>query len=128
MIVSFLTTQRKYDDPEYDPYPESISIHHNSFSGTGGNPQGEFLSNFKAATGQPVPDIVFDGILDQSKLVDGEMPVGMRFSIKDNGEATFVNLDLGAVFSGQEPSLGMDLGPYAGSLPAVDAVSIPGVE
>ena len=38
MIVSYFITERPFDDPNYDPFPESIYIHDNSFSGSGASP------------------------------------------------------------------------------------------
>ncbi|MFT7629571.1 MAG: parallel beta-helix repeat protein [Mariniblastus sp.] len=128
LIVSFLTSQRKYDDSEYDPYPESILIQNNKFSNGGSDPQGELFELFTKSTGQSLPDIVFDGILDASKLVDGAMPADLNLSITANQEATFVNLDLGNVFAGKEPKLSTELDGYSSDLPRVKPVAIPGVE
>ena len=127
LIVSFLTAQRKYDDAQYDPYPEAVHIHDNTFAGGGTDAHGEFLKAFTDATGGSLPDIVFDGILDAAKLVDGSLPPELNFSIIDNGEATFVNLDLGQAFLGKEPSPSTDLAPFEASLPPVKAVVIPDV-
>ncbi len=128
LIVSFLLARKKYKDTQYDPYCESINIHHNKFSNGGTDPQGEFLPLFTKATGMPVPDIVFDGIFDSAKLVDGSLPESLNFSIKENGDATFVNLDLGQSLTGSEPNMTTDLTPFSGSLSAIEAVAIPGVE
>ena len=35
MIISYYTTERPFEDPNYDPFPESIYIHDNNFSGGG---------------------------------------------------------------------------------------------
>ncbi|MEM7455767.1 MAG: parallel beta-helix domain-containing protein [Planctomycetota bacterium] len=128
LIVSFLVSRREYNDEEYDPYCEAISIHDNDFYSGGTKAEGEFLVAFTEATGQRLPDIVFDGIVDAAKLVDGALPADMGFSIKDNGEASFVNLDLGRMMLGEEPQISMDLGQHSGSLAPISAVSIPGVE
>ena len=32
-VLSYLITGREYNDPEYDPYAEGISIHDNTFVG-----------------------------------------------------------------------------------------------
>jgi parallel beta-helix repeat protein len=128
LIVSFLVAQRKYDDAEYDPFPEAISIHDNTFADGGKSPQGEFLEAYSKVTGQPLPDIVFDGILDSAKLVDGKLPSELGFSITNNGSATFVNLDLGKSMAGAEPNVSIDMTPYAGELPAVKPVNIQGTE
>ena len=62
MIVSYFITERPFDDPNYDPFPESIYIHDNSFSGGGASPDSEPLNLLKQATGQDIPDIVWDGV------------------------------------------------------------------
>ena len=62
MIVSYFITERPFDDPNYDPFPEDIYIHDNSFSGGGASPDSEPLNLLKQATGQDIPDIVWDGV------------------------------------------------------------------
>ncbi|MEC8739956.1 MAG: parallel beta-helix domain-containing protein, partial [Pseudomonadota bacterium] len=59
MIVSYFITERPFDDPNYDPFPEDIHIHDNSFSGGGASPDSEPLNLLKQATGQDIPDIVW---------------------------------------------------------------------
>ncbi|MCA9122955.1 MAG: right-handed parallel beta-helix repeat-containing protein [Planctomycetaceae bacterium] len=128
LIVSFLITQRKFDDAGYDPYPEAIHIHDNTFSAGGTDPQGEYFTMYTAMAGKPLPDIVFDGVVDAAKLVNGKLPPDQSFSIVDNGEATFVNLDLSKLLAGAVPNVSTNLEPFSGSLPRVGAVVIPGVE
>jgi len=52
----------------------------------------------------------------------------MRYSIRDNGDASFVNLDLGRLMAGETPQVSMDLEPFAAALPPVSPVEIPGIE
>jgi len=127
LIASFLVTQREFNDPEYDPYPEAIHIHNNIYDGGGGDPQGEFFGVYTQSAGLPLPDIVIDGIVDQGKLVDGELPDNQRFAIREEG-ASFVNLDLARLMAGEAPQISTDLEPYAVALPAVSAVELPGVD
>ena len=127
LIVSFLVSQRKYDDAEYDPYPESISLHDNTFVDGGGKAEGEFLQAYSKMTGERLPDIVFDGILDAQKMVDGKFPPELTFSIKEKPEVTFVNLDLGTAMSGQQPNIRTDLDVYSAEFEPIKEVSIPGV-
>ena len=87
MIVSYLITERPFDDPNYDPFPEGISIHNNSFSGGGTNPDSEPLNLLMQATGQNIPDIVWDGVKLPGKT-SGEI-----LCMSSNGDASFVNLD-----------------------------------
>ena len=93
MIVSYFITERPFDDPNYDPFPESIYIHNNSFSGGGASPDSEPLNLLKQATGQDIPDIVWDGVTVPG--ADG----GAVLCISNNGEAGYVNLDAGNGFA-----------------------------
>lgn len=127
LIASFLVTQRKFDDPEYDPFPEAIHIHRNTFEGGGTDPQGEFFAGYTAAAGLPLPAIVVDGIFDPAKLVDGRLPEGSQIAVLDNSGAAFVNLDLGSLFAGGEPVASTDLAAFSQPLPPVAAVTIPGL-
>jgi len=128
LIASFLVTQREFSDADYDPFPEAVQIHDNIFEGGGTDPQAEFFGVYTAAAGLPLPDIVIDGIFDEGKLVDGVLPEAMRYSIRDNGDASFVNLDLGRLMAGETPQVSMDLEPFAAALPPVSPVEIPGIE
>lgn len=116
-ILSYLITERGYDDPEYDPYAEGIYVHDNVMSGGGTAPQGRG-ERLSAQFGGTFPDIVFDGFVDPEKLVDGELPAELGIYIANNGEATFVDLDLGVMLEGGEPQPVQDVLAYAGSLPS----------
>ncbi len=87
MIVSYHITGLSFDDPDYDPFPEQIFLHHNNFSGGGNNPDSEPLQALQSATGQPIPDIVWDGT-----VIPGSKPEDV-LCLADNGEVSFVNLD-----------------------------------
>ena len=128
LIASFLVTQREFSDADYDPFPEGIDIHDNTFAGGGTDPQGEFFGVYTEAAGLPLPDIVFDGIVDGTKLVEGSVQEGLQLAIRDNGDATFVNLDLGRLMAGSSPEVSTDLAPYASAFPPVSPVEIPGAE
>ena len=41
IVVSFLITERKLNDKNYDPYPEAFSIHDNRIAGGGNKPSGQ---------------------------------------------------------------------------------------
>ena len=118
-VISYGATGRTYNDPGYDPYTEGVYIHDNEFVGGGEGPNGAFADAFVDLAGGTFPDIVWDGVVNQSKLVDGELPNELRLYIENNGDADFVNLDLGALFSGGQPNVTTDLGPHQGALPAV---------
>ncbi len=114
LVVSYLINDLPYDDPDYDPFPESIYIHGNQFSNGGQNPDSEPLNMLKQATGQAIPDIVWDGMLVPGKQAEDIL------CIADNGGATFVNLDAANGFA--EPSF--DSTAHQCSLPSLSVISL----
>lgn len=91
VIVSFLITQRKINDKKFDPYPEGTSIHDNRISKGGYKPQGQIGALLSPVLAGTFPDIFFDGIINAGKLKDGRLPDELSLSIRNNGDATFVN-------------------------------------
>ncbi|MDX2249256.1 MAG: parallel beta-helix domain-containing protein [Bacteroidia bacterium] len=95
-IISYYMTQVPIKDELYYPYPTNIYIHDNSFmrektAPTLKNPIGRLLFlKFK----KNVPDILFDGITDKNTVQnDGTFKDEYRICIRNNGNATFANLD-----------------------------------
>ncbi len=132
-IVSYLMNDKPLSDPGYDPFCESIHIHDNRFSANGGKPSGAIGEMLSKALGSPLPDILYDGIIDPKKQVDGKLPAALAIRIKDNGNAGFANFDamgLKAVAAGKakEPNIVRDLKGYEGALPALSPVSIEGLK
>jgi parallel beta-helix repeat protein len=129
-VYSFLSTQREYDDAGYDPYPEGIWIHGNAFEGGGDEPVGRFATAVLPYLGaEGMPDILWDGIVDPAKLVDGEVAPGHRLYLGDNGDATFAAVDMAAVLEGREPQVERDASLFAGELPRPPApITIEGVD
>ncbi len=127
-IVSFLIAKRKFEDAQYDPFPEGIHIHDNRFADGGKSPKGEIGKLFEQISSLPMPDIVIDGVNNQNNFVDGKVPEKARIYIANNGDATFVNLGLAAMLQGGKPEISSDLAPHAGKLPALEPITIPGVE
>ncbi len=125
-ILSYLVTEKKFDDPDYDPYPEGVTIHHNTFSGGGENPAGKMGTMLGALVGGKFPDIAYDGIVDEKKLVDGELPAELRLFVHDNGDAGFVNLDLANLdpVRLKFPKISRDLAPHAGHRTALRPVEL----
>ncbi len=123
-IFSYLVTEKIYDDPKYDPFCEAISIHDNRFSGGGTKPGGKIGLVLGALVGGKFPDIVYGGIVDEEKLVDGRLPPELKIYIQNNGDADFVNLDL-VNFEPTKlkfPKISRDPTPHKGSLPALPPV------
>ncbi|MFS2318286.1 parallel beta-helix domain-containing protein [Maricaulis sp. D1M11] len=71
---------------DFDPYPETIWIHGNQYDGGGQNPDGVELTALKVMmfglTGA-LPDILFDGYVDEAKFVDGALPDALRICVDD---------------------------------------------
>lgn len=121
-VISFLSTNRPFDDPQYDPFPEGIYIHDNKFSEGGQDPQGQIGKIYRDAAELPMPDIVVDGVVHQENLVDGRPPADARIYVTNNGSATIVDLGLAAVAAGQPPEFSTDLAAFAGKLPALEPI------
>ncbi|MCH2160732.1 MAG: right-handed parallel beta-helix repeat-containing protein [Phycisphaerales bacterium] len=131
-VVSYLITERKFKDPNYDPFPEGVSIHGNRMSGGGEDPAGKFGILFAQVLTMPLPDILYDGLIDQRKMVDGEMPPELGLRIDGNGDARFANFD--AAHLSMEDLLkgrhapSYDPSPHAGrfaALPAAELAPLP---
>ena len=93
LVVSYYITERPFDDPNYDPFPEFIHIHQNEFIGGGSSPDSEPLNELKSATGQSIPHVVWDGTVRQDSK-----PSALLCMQKNDG-LTFVNLDASNGFS-----------------------------
>ncbi len=82
----------------YDPYPETIFIHGNRFSGGGESPDGLDLKALKIAKFGLMgsfPDVLWDGYVNAQKLdASGIHRPEFRICV-DNGNAKVLNVDLG---------------------------------
>ncbi len=127
-LVSYLASGKKLKDTTFDPVPEAASIHDNRVSGGGTNPQGELGKALVPVLGTPLPEILFDGIYPEDKLVDGEVPDALQHSIVNNGDASFINFDLPnlsleKVAAGKyKPS--RDLTPFLKPRPALASIEL----
>jgi hypothetical protein len=137
-IFSFLITGRPIEDKDkdYDPIPESIYVHDNTFSGGGDKPGGARGQLLVGLLGTPIPDILYDGIHNPTKLVNGKVPanlgVYLKNNIKTNGAVTFANLHWDTLDPadpvGSRAKVERDLKAYEGELPALPPVTLPGVK
>ncbi len=129
-VVSYLLLDLEWDDPEFDPYPETIWVHDNTFSGGGTMASGELgfvlISALSTIMEAPivVPDLVIDGYFNPEHAVEGVIEEQYRFCARDNGDADFVNLDAPSSFA----AVSTDATPHDCEHPALPAVEIPGVE
>lgn len=83
---------------DYDPYPETIFVYGNRFSGGGSSPDGLDLKALKVAMfglKGSFPDILWDGYANPDKLdAEGNLLSEHAICI-DNGDAEVLNADLG---------------------------------
>ncbi|MBC7965663.1 MAG: right-handed parallel beta-helix repeat-containing protein [Fuerstia sp.] len=128
LVVSFLITERRINDEKYDPFSESVSIHHNRIAGGGLKPAGQLSAMLAPLTGGVFPDILFDGILNPAKLKDANGPKPVQLRIRDNGDATFANVNVGDLslenIAAGKYSIGRDLEPYGADIPQLDPVTL----
>ena len=133
-IISYLVTGLSFDDKQYDPYPEAIYVHDNTFVGGGDAPDlWKELSRALAFYLKPaVPDVIYDGLVDAAKAPDGKLPEALRICIKDNkrtgGTFSFADIDAENLEPPKTPVINRDLAPYDCARPALPKISIPGVE
>ena len=112
-------------DEHYQPIPSAINIHDNRFGKTGWAPQGEIGELVAGLAGQPVPEIVWDGVVPISQWFFG-VPEESRIVLANNGEARFVDLNAMVYFT--VPWLhwvSTDVSLHKGNLPAIEPVVMP---
>jgi parallel beta-helix repeat protein len=79
----------------FDAYPEAIYVLDNLLEGGGSNPDGfelKALKTLKFGLTGSLPDILWDGYVDDAKKVDGALPDTLRICVQ-NGAAQIMNLD-----------------------------------
>jgi hypothetical protein len=123
-VVSYFVADKPIKDKSYDPYPESIFIHDNTFSGGGDSPSGLMLRLLALKLGKPFPDILYDGIVDGKKLTpQGTLPDELRLCIRNNGDADFANVDL----EHKSENIRRELAPHDCAHPSYEPVKLTGV-
>ncbi|MFN4145977.1 MAG: parallel beta-helix domain-containing protein [Runella sp.] len=115
-IISYYITENPIKDSLYYPYPTGIYIHDNVYARDRVRYQGKgrlgMLFRYKLRFGKNVPDIVYDGIVDEKTLENGQVKPEARICIQNNQNATFVNLDAANNFK----NVSKDVQPYNCSL------------
>lgn len=96
-IISYYITENPLNDSSYYPYPTAIRIYDNEYSkerrrATMKGRMGK-MYRFKLKFGKDVPDIVYDGILDEKLAVNNKYPADKAICVKNNKGATWANLD-----------------------------------
>lgn len=124
-IISYFMTEIPIQDEDYDPYPTRIFVHDNQYASANRKPtfKNKLGVLLYAKFGKQVPDILYDGILDPDRTgEDGLMRAEDRICIRNNGEATFANLDAEHNFK----NISRDLAPYDCSRVSLKAPGLTG--
>ncbi len=106
----------------FDAYPEGIYIYDNKISNSGTAPDNENLEMARQlifGDKGRLPDIIWDGFIDEKKFVNGQMPAELKICV-DNGDAGVLNVNGPSGFSA--PSL--DQRPYKCKLDKLSAVDL----
>lgn len=121
LVLAFGATGKSANDARFDPYPQQLWIHNNRFAGGGGAPDPEGIQQLrlgKVVANGPLPDILWDGSTSRKGAEAAQI------CIRDNGDADFINFD----FRGRAEHASTELSPHDCELPALPAVSWPGLE
>ncbi|MEX2326548.1 MAG: parallel beta-helix domain-containing protein [Pseudomonadales bacterium] len=97
LITSFYSSslQDREQASAFDAYPEAIYIYGNNFSGGGNEPDREALEQLRVGMfgdDGALPDVVWDGFVDENKLVEGRLPPELAICL-DNGDSAMINAD-----------------------------------
>ena len=61
---------------------------------TAASPPGRWRQLVSKVVGTPLPDILYDGMVNPRKLSGGCLPADLAIRIRNNGDAGFANFDL----------------------------------
>jgi parallel beta-helix repeat protein len=134
-IISYKVTGRPYaQDTGYDPYCETVFVHDNKFIGGGDKPSGKLPQLIAILTDDgKLPAIVYDGVVDPSKAVDGALPDKLAIRIQNNGDVGFMNFNFEALdlsnpltMKKEREKVSRDLKPFEGEIRKLSPVKIAG--
>jgi parallel beta-helix repeat protein len=104
-IISYFMTENEIKDKEYDPYPTTVAVHHNTFERKPRRVPMDSrfgkMYRFVLRFGRNVPAVVFDGILNPKKVgPDGKYPLHYSICVRENVNQSTAFLDAGNNFKG----------------------------
>lgn len=132
LICSYLLSGNEIVDPNYYPFPEGIVVRNNTIGAGGNAPDGDLGTLAVGMAGLPIPDIIWDGVMNPAKAENGQIPEALRVYIANNvkeggGEVSFANVDaLRAVTDPATAVVNRDASVHAGTLPEPAPVVLPG--
>jgi parallel beta-helix repeat protein len=122
-VIEYNPSLGEVKDARYRPFTEQVYVHNNEISGGGKSPdlRQEDVKALSTVLGGPLPDFLYDGVVDPQIRVAKKGTNPAQICIADNGTFTFLNFDGGNGF--KHPAKDVKL--YQCSLPALEAVVIP---
>jgi parallel beta-helix repeat protein len=134
LISSYQSSKKQINDPNYYPYAELVNIHDNKFGRCGYRPDGPDKKVLTMVVGTPLPDIIWDGVVNPEKAGTGKGKNDARIYVENNtkmggGEVTMVGLS-GLVLSKTPANVELvrDSKYFAGSAPAIAPVKLSGIK
>ncbi|MBY0422906.1 MAG: right-handed parallel beta-helix repeat-containing protein [Parvularculaceae bacterium] len=126
IIASVFTSGLSLDGmrEDFDPFPEGIYVYGNRLGGGGTNPDGPQLTALKVATQGltgALPDILWDGFVNQAKMQGGVLPAASRICVDQPG-VDVMNFD--GPNKSKNPRI--DNAPHACTLPKLAPVALTG--
>ncbi len=122
-VIAYNPSLGEVKDARYSPFSGRVYLHDNEISGGGKSPDlhQDDVKALSAALGGPLPDVLYDGVVDPAILAASKGANPGQICIANNGAFTFLNYDGGHGF--KHPV--RDLKAYQCSLPVLEAVAIP---
>jgi len=124
LIISYLATDIPITDKNFDPYPETIYVHDNHYSGGGDSPDNLKLKALRLAKfgfSGTLPDIMWDGHTNPEKQVNGRLPTELGICIQEEEDVTFANMDA----PGNYADISTDRTPHRCQFEPLAAIQLP---
>ncbi len=100
-IVSYFITEEETKDTQYNPYTSAIYIHDNVYWRQSQFPTLDHEIGILLFTHffRNIPDIIYDGMPDPQYFnTDGTIPENRKLCLKNNSNASYLNLDISLNF------------------------------
>ena len=100
-VVSYFITEEETKDTQYNPYTSAIYIHDNVYWRQSQFPTLDHEIGILLFTHffRNIPDIIYDGMPDPQYFnTDGTIPENRRLCLKNNSNASYLNLDISSNF------------------------------
>ncbi|UTW55461.1 parallel beta-helix domain-containing protein [Kordiimonas sp. SCSIO 12610] len=123
LIVSY---QQEFDDPNYSPLPQNVYVHNNIYGDGGFDPDKDVKDIVAPITGTPVPDIIWDGVVDGVWAAMFGPDSDKAIYVEEADDVSYANLQLMLDYIlPWGASIDTEKQKYKGTLPTRDAVKLP---